>query len=665
MNAARWSWRIVLLALLCPWIRTYGWVSSYIEEIDSAYEFSGLFKPEMFYGKNISLLNDLNYFDRILFWRHIIDLNLDIRYGKKTFGRDVLHFYGTMRDRGIWGNPKSIASTTSSPVKLSETVFGLHDHAIPRHIFWIRELWLEMDIAELLRLNLKSRHTFTLGAFKFELGRGITLGSAYAAGPELIGFYSEDIIDQYAFGGKFSGFFAEPTVTYDLYAAILQNKSSSTSDTGEHIYGQAYGHLRSPERGFGSVSFLVAGRTQWTPFNDKKTCGKLTLEPYWVYLNDPEQRLEFIGGARVLMGSLGFAAEYEGPKFACGFDCAANMGDQDVIGWDRNRIAIKAIDASLYETNTQVVYKNPDNPDDPQNGKVIPYVLGKSQAIIDKATRSESENGDQIGVYEGDLGYLQGPIYMANSKHRFRDPYTNKYNGWMFVADAALKTADDKLQCAATVGFASGDQNPHYGNKDGVYSGFVGIQEYYYGKRVKSAFVLGSAGRIKRPLSLPVSDSYFRHAPWVNRFTNLRYWGVGLTKKKDWEKGRSFMFNPNMLFFWQDEPTKGFAADVINDLAMHRRRLHGHDTSWDASSFLGTELNVFMDYFAFKNLKLFCVASLFIPGDFFMDIRGRPISEEQMRALDKVDVSGFVAEKLPNIGADVGVTFNFGLEYTF
>lgn len=618
---------------------------------DLSYELSGFFKPEMFYGKNISLLNNNNCYDKILFWRHIVDVNLDIVYTSKDCNYKAVELKGTMRNRGMWGNPRSIASTTITPVKLSESVFGLHDHAIPRHIVWIRELWFEMDLGDALHLSLPTRQTFTLGAFKFELGRGIALGSAYAVGPEILGFYSDDIVDQYAFGGKLSGDIIEKKLSYDLYAAILNNRSGTLGDTGEHIYGAKYGHLFYPERGFGIVTFLTAGRLKWLPL--PKDCGDMTIEPYWLYFNDPEQRVEFLGGAKSVLGTLGLACEYEGNRFACGFDYATNFGMQWVFGWDRNRVTISNVKGTLTEVNSQVVYQNPNDPADPQNGKKIPYITGQSQTIIDNSTRSEALNGEQIGIINGNLGYLQGPVYMANSDFRYRDPYTNKFNGWMFVADAALKTPDQNLQLAGTVGIASGDEDPHHGNKDGVYSGFVGIQEFYWGKRVKSVFVLGSAGRLRRPLSLPVTAQYGRFAAAVSRFTNLKFVGMSLTKKKSWECDRKFSFNPNILCFWEDEPTPCFDAVLKQD------------TNGNSSPFLGTEFNVFMEYNIYKDFKVFFITSVFLPGGHFYDIEGKPVSDAQVRALDRRDVTGFNGERIPNIGKDFGTTYNFGFEYYF
>lgn len=622
-------------------------------DADCSYELSGIFKEEMFYGKNISLLNDNNKYDRILYWRHIFDISLDIVYGTKTYGHKAVELYGTMRNRSVWGNPKSIATTTSSSVKLSETVFGEHSHAVPRHIVWIRELWMKMDLGDVLHLALPNQQTFTLGAFKFELGRGISLGSAYAVGHQLLGFYTEDVIDQYAFGGKLSGFIIDPVLTYDLYAALLNNKSSSLGDTGEHVYAQQYGMLNHPERGFGKVTFLVAGRTIWSPLQNK-TCGKLNIEPYWLYYNEPEQRIERLGDAKTVLGTIGLASEYEGERFAGGFDWAVNLGYQDVKGLDRNTVTTNNIDGLPVEVNTHVVYKK--NEDDPKRtAKKMPYISGSIQNKINTTTQSEVNNDELIA--QVDLPFYgratKEPVFMYNAKNRFRDPYVNKLDGWMFVADAALKTPDDLFQIAGTVGYASGDENPNRGNKDGVYSGFIGIQEIYWGKRVKSAFLLGGAGKLKRPMSLPVSKSQGRFASSVSSFTNIRFAGMSINKKKMWQDERKLTFNPNILVYWQDEPSPCF------DIATKK------DLNGDADQFLGTELNMFVDYWAMKNLKLYFVASVYIPGGHFDDIKGKPLNAAQVRALDKLDRSGFNDEYVPNIGSDLAATFNFGIEYVF
>lgn len=644
---------IVVLLIVCFLCTSFGLKAKLrgtAFDADCEYEMSGILKEEMFYGKNLSLLNSYNNFDQILYWRHILDISLDIAFGNKSYGHKAIEVYGTMRNRGVWGNPNGIANTTMSPVKLSETVFGPHNHSIPRHILWLRELWMQIDLGDAFHLALPSRQTFKLGAFKFELGRGISLGSAYAVGQQLLGFYSEDVIDQYAFGGQLSGFIVDPMLTYDLYAALLNNKCSTLGDTGEHVYGQEYGHFNSPERGFGKITFLVAGRAIWSPLVNK-SCGKLNIEPYWLYYNEPEQRLEATGDAKAVLGTIGLASEYENSYVACGFDWAVNLGFQDVKGWDRNTVNINDISGSLVEVNSHVVYKTSE---DAPTSKKMPYIAGSIQNSINNVTRSEANNGQLIGKVELPF-YGQSTkqtVYMYNDENRFRNPYTNKLDGWMFVADGALKLPDDSFQMALAAGIASGDENPNGGNMDHVYSGFVGIQEIYCGKRVKSAFLLGSAGKLKRPLSLPLHGRV-RYASAVSSFTNIRFVGWSLTKKKNWQDERKLSFNPNILCYWQDEPSPCF------DIAAKK------DTNGRADQYLGTELNFFLDYWAMKSLKLYFVLSVFIPGGHFDDIQGKPITAAQVRALDRFDRTGYNDERVPNISNNTAATFNVGLEYVF
>ena len=82
---------------------------------------------------------------------------------------DLAYFKMTIRNRGIWGDPESIASTTLSPIRELDAVFGEHRHGLPRHILWIRELWIAFSLNDILGLPFCNLHTVTFGAFPFEL----------------------------------------------------------------------------------------------------------------------------------------------------------------------------------------------------------------------------------------------------------------------------------------------------------------------------------------------------------------------------------------------------------------------------------------------------------------------------------------------------------------
>src|SRR5690606_1486772 len=126
--------------------------------------------------------------------------------------------------------------------------------------------------------------------------------------------------------------------------------------------------------------------------------------------------------------------------------------------------------------------------------------------------------------------------------------------------------------------------------------------EVYAGRKVRSAFVLGGSGKIKRPLSTPESEqSPTRFATSVSGFTNLKYLGTGLL----WNPAhcnKRIWVQPNVIGFWQDFDTQKFDASQKKSI------------DECAHPFLGIEANLFAHYMLYDNLKLFIITSAFFPG---------------------------------------------------
>ena len=611
------------------------------------YTFSGSFKPEMFYGENINWLNKNDSVDKFWYMRHTLDTKIGLQYGAAIYQKSVVNCQFTFRNKGIWANPQSIASTTESQLKANDSVIGYHKHAIPYHIVWLREGWLKLDLTAALGCNCTTEHSFTIGFFPWELGWGITLGNAYLTGPDLLGFYTDSNINQFAPAALLHGELIHDVLEYDLYAALLNNKTSSYADTGERILGQQYGRRLNPERGSGKLNYLVAARLRWQVFNNDE-CGALTLEPYGLFNNDPEQKVEFLGDASSRMGTIGFSTEYIHKRFEWGFDCAFNVGNQKVKGWDRNQVELSTdLETGFFnQINTKVI---------DQNKAAVRFnkksVIGKKiQEAIDKVNQDKTQNGQPIAEIDG--------LKLINASNRFRNPYTNTFEGWMFVSDAAVRLYKKDLQLAAAVGVASGDDNPNNETRDSKYSGFIGLQEIFSGKRVKSAFLMSGAGKIRRPLSTPTENQMQapeQFAQSVSGFTNLVFTGAALTwTPSSWENEISV--NGNIIGYWQEKPTRKFDAFERRDLPTN------------ASTFLGIETNVFAHYYIFKDLRLYFVGSMFFPGTHYRDIRGKPLNSAQARVLEmlleQLDRSG-LNDRIPNISNNIAFTGNIGLEIKF
>ena len=631
----------MLLVVSMPTI-SWGIMQKQLGDITAT--FFGSFKPEMFFGKNVALLNNNNEGNKIWFARHTLDFNLGIEYGMETYEMAVSSLLFNIRNKGVWGNPESIAFTTEAETKIVDAVGRNHKHAIPRHIFWLREGWINIDLRQVLGLSFTNAHMFKIGLFPFQLGRGIALGNAYAVGPELLGFYSDSFVDQYAPGALFRGVILKDRLSSDLYAAILQNRSTGLSETGAAILGQEYGRRDTPQRGSGKINFLLAIRLNWQAIVSD-IYGYLNIEPYALYNRDPEQRVEFRGDATSQLGTIGMAMNYEHPRFGIGFDYALNLGQQRVKGWDRNQIIEKNRNGQVVLVNSHVVDQNNDN---------IPFINNsQAQQDINCSFQDESQNGQTIGTVSGNVGYLPGPVTLQNVNNRFRDPFTNKYEGWMFIIDGGCWAYKHDLLVAAMAFITTGDENPNNQTVDGVYSGFIPLQEAYSGGRVKSAFLLGGAGKLNRPLSNPRSiQAPNRFARTVNGFTNLVGAGASVHWEPiDWKK--RFYFNPNLIAYWQEKPTKKFDAFTNSELDCL------------ASTYLGVEVNIFMYYMVLKDLKFYIVSSVFFPGTHYRDILGKPLTVVQQRLLDRLDRTGFDQDRIPNLGDDSAYTFNIGLEFKF
>jgi hypothetical protein len=213
----------------------------------------------------------------------------------------------------------------------------------------------------------------------------------------------------------------------------------------------------------------------------------------------------------------------------------------------------------------------------------------------------------------------------------------------MFVTDAAYSFLDKDLLLAIAAGVTSGDDNPNFVSRDGNYDGFIGLQELYSGKRVRSVFLLGGAGKLKRLLSTPASSDIqapSTKAQAISGFTNLIFCGTSLKwKPKSWKK--SFEINPNVLALWQE-------------------RQIGR-----ARTFLGVETGLFINYSLLKDLKLFWVSSMFFPGSHYADRKGTPVLTEQERRFENSENPTPIHDRIAGLGDNVAYTFNLGLIYTF
>ncbi len=223
----------------------------------------------------------------------------------------------------------------------------------------------------------------------------------------------------------------------------------------------------------------------------------------------------------------------------------------------------------------------------------------------------------------------------------------------MIVGDASYWICPNNLQIAVTAAYASGDKDPNHIVDNDRFDGFIGLQEVYSGKRVKSVFLLGTVGKVRRPGTqpeLPLANKDFTSG--YSGFTNLAFIGSGLTWKPTVCREKRVVIQPNLFAYWSPHPGLKFnpitGKNIFED---------------PARKFMGVELNSFLSYYPFASLKCFAIGSVFFPGQYFTDHKGKPFDAEGRKALEIWQKNQSLP--LPNSGDDIAYTINFGFEFAF
>lgn len=595
---------------------------------DAALTISGKTRIDHFYQDNAAMLN-ANIPDGNEYFKHSLNVIFDFSYGEKKFGHKAVQMYTDLRHKSIWGKALSYADKESGPtspavIKLSETAFGSHSHSNGKPLMWMTESWVQFSINALFNDYSNWRHFFKIGWFPFKLGRGIALGAAYGLNKEILGLYSYGE-EKSAPGINLSGALIEKWVDYDLYYAKFEERDKGFSDTISSVRRHWIGHESTPWRGTGKDDQLFAARLKIYPIPAKY--GALEIEPYWFFNDAKDQSAgkEIAPDVNTKLHSVGCSLEYNYNKqFEFGCETAFNFGTETLPSIDRNLAQLVNQDGHIVETYSHILNTSDNKP---------ALVTDTTKALASNSTLRQ--NGITL-----DNNY-------KNSATRIRPCYENLLRGWMAVADAAYSIPSKKLSFAVAYGIASGDRNPHVEEKNKTYKEFIGLHEFYTGKRVKSYFLLDQR-ILKRPTALISGKT---QAESDLRFSDLEHVGLALNWKPN-IKEALFTVNPNLMFFWKEFETNKFDK-TTSAISLTEK----------ADKFMGTELNLALTATPVKDLTFQAVFAVFLPGQYFKDVAGVPLSDDFIKNIPAANAPADLTKF--RISYDPAYHINLGLSYSF
>ncbi|MBU1007840.1 hypothetical protein KKA53_02070 [Candidatus Dependentiae bacterium] len=627
---------------------------------DTVWTFGGKSVTEHRFQKNAVMLNKCLP-DETSHFRETVDLDLGFAYGEKKFGHKAIELGTDLRFKTIWGKIGHQARTeTNDEFKVVDAALGEHCHAITRPLVWIKNAWIKASLNAVFDIESEKVHTVKLGMFPFQLGRGIAFGPFYGlVSPSFLAIYSRDT-DYSAPGILINGEIVKDTLWYDLYYAKFEDKSATFSDVFNSNKEKVLGRRRTPWSGVAKDSDVFAARLKFKPLEDEKY-GTLELEPYVMYNEASDQKVEMNADSKSMLGAVGAGLEYARKNFEFGAEAAVNYGHERLFAIDRNRVVLKNEKygteplESVREVYSHVTYvKNPDATTQYNGKNVVVGTDTETSLINNRNAQCGSSYNDKVWA-PSEAGALIGGAVdsFKNAADRYRCSYKNNYRGWMFVADASYLIDCIDLKAAAAYGFASGDKNPHATECDKNYKGFVGLYELYSGKRVPSIFIL-DARKIRRPLTLDQNETEAQSDP---SFTDMHHFGFGLTwEPKRWEEN-NFKINSNLLFFWKEHESNKYDCSLNEGEG-------GVSECLKARKFMGTEFNLITQYDILKDLSIKSFFAVFFPGSYYEDIKGVPLKGDVFNKLEEADKADLPSSKY-RLGDDVAYYAQAVLEYKF
>ncbi len=619
-----------------------------IKRGDSALTVGGKTRIEHYFKKHVAMLNN-SLPDQAEYFKHYVDVLFDYNVGQKKYGHKAVQAFVDLRHKGVWGLGSTFADSDASlptNVQISDSVLKDHSHQNGKPLVWVKDAWLQFSFnAALNQYKKHNVHYIKFGWFPFELGRGISLGAVYGLNREGLGLYSYPE-DKSTPGINISGEIIKKRLSYDLYYSKFEERDKSLRYTLNTVKEQHLGRKANPWRGVGKDDEVFAARLKWKALKDSKF-GTLDLEPYVFYNEASDQTTEVIADTKTELGSLGLAFEHKYKHFEIGGEIATNFGDEILQAIDRNHVTLERDpNGQLVEVFSHIYDENRLD----ANGK-------PSRALVTQdnqpaALKEKDQALHLMTLHNADPNDALFATHNIKVKNRFRDSYKNRLRGWMAVVDMAYTSEDYGFSVATGYGYASGDTNPHVEEKNKTYEGFIGLHELYTGKRIKSVFF--DDRLLKIPSSLGPSDDVVTQEL---AFTNMHQLGFSATWQPNCFKKKKFRVNPNMLLFWKAKKSFKWELDQANNIDRRSDEL--------ARRYVGTELNLMADFQPIKDLTVYGYFAAFIPGSFYDDIKGTPLSKDFFKVVQTKAPETDLEKQDFRIGDDNAYHMNIGMTYKF
>lgn len=671
-----------------------------LKRSDLSMSFGGRLKDDFFFYNSVRTLRN-DYGDQNNFVRHRLDLDFTAEQGKKRYGTPASEAAVRLTNYVYWQQYGHYLPFSRDDIRSTDldSAIVARDVTIKTLIplIFVEQAWFKLNLDTFMKLFEYHPASLKVGFFKYQVGRGISLGYHNDMAVDYLGWPGEGHFTRYPQmpPGVLFRIALNKNWSADLYWMKWTSVGSDLENTHEHTRAQRLDV--GPGRGVNKDRSNYVLKFDYQP--EKEThFGKLHLQPYLVYTDAPEQAIEFEADASSKLFTLGTMLDCTRGNWNVNVEVAGQFGHQNVYPIDRNTIILERSNAntkggSLSEVFSHI-YVNKATKAEDGNVPNCPIATKHTgdinsnqfhsadflQFIINSPqNRAVSQQGKKIEGGQYNDGSGGKDIYNANSfgNARFRPGYRLDYQGFMALADVSYTFNEWPYKLTTAAGYISGDNYPYNDENNHTYYGFVPMRSRYTGQSMENFLIFD---RLVLPRPLNISNRTLWAYNNLKDLSNLQFLGIGLTWYPLDDRKKCFC-TTNLWCMWEVAHLKAWDKyghnpdpSAESQIALERARLGfpgvsrtytgaatpntGWISSKEASRMLGVELDLRATYNFLDHANGYALLSFFLPGQLYRDLEGQP--NYTTRSVDNQGLSHY-----DSLGSEPAFAAVVGLNYKF
>lgn len=344
----------------------------FLERADIDLVFGGRTRQEGFYfDKPLTFRDDYN--DRYRFIRSKYNIDMHTFFGRRQFGEPVVRGMIRMTAFNVWDNFDVYTPVVEEPVAFSPQSFlkkgelAEHHHDGTVTELFMEDGWFEVNFDRLINASSQLPVSFRAGYFKHKVGRGVSLGTYFDGAINYMGWETP--------GNPGNNTNSSPGLkltlghtddcAFELYYSKWRKRSHGPDFTREETRAKRLDvneeEATAIQRGIHADRDLFSARIKYHHDFGPYSSAQFSAEPYLVYVNAPELKVEFDGDASARITTFGCMTEYKHNGWTLNVEAAFQAGTQTMHTIDRNHIVID--DAYYLEEGTHFTNQEPGEDD--------------------------------------------------------------------------------------------------------------------------------------------------------------------------------------------------------------------------------------------------------------------------------------------------------------